>query len=80
MANPMTYDRAAAMQAIGVSGGGNIHEHRKVIEAILAGTAGPMDPANSIANISTAATGAQISAAVNAIIAVLVAAGLVAAS
>ncbi|MFT6773831.1 MAG: hypothetical protein ACJA1L_001541 [Paracoccaceae bacterium] len=76
----LTYDRAAAMQAIGVAGGGSIHEHRKVIDSMLAGTAGPMAPAAAIADLTVSASGTEISVAVNAVIAVLVAAGLVTAA
>jgi hypothetical protein len=74
------YDRAAAIQALGVAGGGSIHEHRKVIDAMLAGAAGPMDPAAEIDEIRPAWTGTQISVAVNSVISVLVAAGLVTAA
>jgi hypothetical protein len=77
---PDTYDRSAALIAVRTAGGGDVHEHAKVLTAMLAGTAGPMAPAASIADIGVSATGTEISVAVNAVIAVLVAAGLVTAA
>lgn len=67
----MTYDRKTALTALPAVEARNGADTARILRSLIEGTAQPAETANAIADISTSATGTQIAAAVNGILAVL---------